>query len=297
MHGRRLVVAAVILGWNADRWDRWNYRAVVGQVLESGRFLDRWDIGPHRRVQPETEAWLLFQGSSDAGTGLIGHGVVVSETREAEPLQEAGSGGRYAVIAFDALLPLGEQIRPDVLIEAVPGVPWRDAFHRPVVSVPPSAEPELRQLWRDLGPGTTEPAELVPGTYPLNAVSSVIVNRYERDPDARRVCLAFHGTKCAACGFSFEASYGDVGEGFIHIHHTVPASLLGTGYELDPVADLVPLCANCHAMAHRGVSTALTVTELRNLISGAGHIRGEMVSEQALEAQENARRIIEGRHD
>ncbi|WP_258802304.1 HNH endonuclease [Pseudarthrobacter sp. NS4] len=290
-------MAAVILGWNADRWDRWNYRAVVEQVLESGRFPDRWDVGPNWSIQPETEAWLLFQGTSEAGTGLIGHGVVLSETLEAEHLPDAGSGGRYAAVVFDALLPLGEQIRSDVLIEAVPGIPWVDALHRPVVSVPPSAEPGLRQLWRDLGPAAIEPTELVPGTYPLNAISSIVVNRYERDPDARRVCLAFHGTQCAACGFSFEASYGDIGEGFIHIHHTVPASLLASGYELDPVADLVPLCANCHAMAHRGVSTARTVTELRNIISGAGHLRGEMVSEQALEAQENARRIIEGHHD
>lgn len=289
-------MAAVILGWNADRWNRWNYRAVVEQVLESGRFPDRWDVGPNRNIQPETEAWLMFQGSSDAGTGLIGHGVVVSQALDDEQLP-ADSGERFAAVVFDALLPLGEQIRPDVLIEAVPGIPWADAFHRPVVSVPPSAEPGLRQLWLDRGPEATEPHELVPGTYPLNAVSSIVVNRYERDPFARRVCLAFHGTKCAVCGFSFEASYGDVGEGFMHVHHTVPASLLGGGYELDPVADLVPLCANCHAMAHRGVSTARTVTELKAIISGAGHLRGEMVSEQALEAQENARRIIEGDHD
>ncbi|PTT70851.1 HNH endonuclease, partial [Arthrobacter sp. HMWF013] len=147
------------------------------------------------------------------------------------------------------------------------------------------------------GPGAADAACLVPGSYPREAVSRVEVNRYERDPAARRVCLAFHGTSCAACGFSFEAAYGAMGEGFVHVHHTVPASLLGRGYQLDPVADLVPLCANCHAMAHRGVSTPRTVSELRSIIGASGHVRGETLSEQALEAQADARRILEAHHE
>ena len=126
-------------------------------------------------------------------------------------------------------------------------------------------------------------------------MGTVDVNRYEHNQDARRVCLAFHGTACAACGFSFEAVYGDIGTGFIDVHHVVPPAMLGSGYQLDPVADLVPLCPNCHAMIHRGVGSPRTVSELRNIISAAGHIRGEVVSERALQAQEDSRRILEGR--
>jgi 5-methylcytosine-specific restriction protein A len=285
-------VAAVILGWNADRWNRWNYRSVVEQVLESGRYLDRWDVGRSRNIKPGTEVWLLLQGSSDAGSGVIGHGAVVSEHCESGLTTDPEATGRYAGIAFDALMPLGEQIRSGSLVESVPDIRWDAAFRRSVVSVPRSAEPDLRRLWRDLGPAVIDPTELIPGSYPLDAVSSIEVNRYERNPDARQMCLAFHGTACAACGFSFEATYGEIGDGFIHVHHTVPASLLGSGYQLDPVADLVPLCANCHAMVHRGARSPRTVSELRNIISGAGHLPGEMVSEQALEAQENARRIL-----
>jgi len=111
------------------------------------------------------------------------------------------------------------------------------------------------------------------------------------------VCLAFHGTACAACGFSFEASYGSVGEGFMEVHHTVPASLLDSGYTLDAVTDLVPLCSNCHAMAHRGVSAPRTVQELRGILASAGHLRGDVVSRQELEARETPRRILEARND
>lgn len=288
------MVAAVILGWDPDREKRWNYRAVVEQVAESGRFLDRWSVGRRRNIKAGSEAWLLLQGGGDSGRGLLGHGVVLSEAYESGNPAEPGAVGRYISVAFDALLPLGEQIRPDILVDAVPGIRWGGTVRRPVIPVPSLAEPDLRRLWRDRGPAAVDPAGLVPGTYPPEAVTRIEVNRYERNLEGRRICLAFHGTSCAACGFSFETSYGELGKGFMDVHHTVPPAMLGSGYQLDPVADLVPLCANCHAMAHRGVSTPRTVSELRNVIAASGHLAGEPVSEAALEAHEDARRILEG---
>ncbi|ACB84389.1 HNH endonuclease [Natranaerobius thermophilus] len=48
-----------------------------------------------------------------------------------------------------------------------------------------------------------------------------------------------------------EEKYGEIGEGFIHIHHIVPIKNKGGNYTLDPVRDLRPVCPNCHAMLHR----------------------------------------------
>jgi 5-methylcytosine-specific restriction protein A len=287
-------VAGVILGWTPGRRDRWDYRAAVEHMAESGRSLDRWTTDHRLEILPETDVWLLLQGSSDGGAGLIGHGIVMSESYEAIRPGETDAAGWHVSIAFDALLPLGEQIRPDALCAAVPDVSWGTAMSLPSMSVPLSAEPGLRQLWREQGPRAAGHAQLVPGTCPPEAVTRIEVNRYERDADARRVCLAFHGTSCAVCGFSFEASYGEAGTDAVEVHHTVPPAMLGGGYQLDPVADLVPLCPNCHAMAHLGVSSPRTVSELRNLISAAGHLKGEVVSHLSLEAQEDARRILEG---
>uniref|UniRef100_UPI0004A48CA4 HNH endonuclease n=1 Tax=Vibrio parahaemolyticus TaxID=670 RepID=UPI0004A48CA4 len=57
-----------------------------------------------------------------------------------------------------------------------------------------------------------------------------------------------------------------VGEGYIHIHHKVPVSQLGTSTLVDPEKDLVPLCANCHAMVHRKKDHTLSVEELTALL-------------------------------
>ena len=80
---------------------------------------------------------------------------------------------------------------------------------------------------------------------------SVVVNKYERSTVNRFLCIAKHGTSCSICGFDFKKKYGQMGDGFIHVHHIVPVSKLGPGYVIDPENDLTPVCPNCHAMLHR----------------------------------------------
>lgn len=92
----------------------------------------------------------------------------------------------------------------------------------------------------------------------------VVQTKYERNLEARRKCIDFYGAKCFACRFDFSEVYGPIGEGFIHVHHIVPISSLGKEYEVNPIKDLVPLCPNCHAMAHRR-NPPYTVEELQQM--------------------------------
>jgi hypothetical protein len=98
------------------------------------------------------------------------------------------------------------------------------------------------------------------------AVTQVLVNKYERDPLARHKCVQHYGPTCQACDFDFEAQYGELGAGFIHVHHRIPISSIKTEYKVDPIKDLVPVCPNCHAMLHRKASDVMTVEELRSII-------------------------------
>ena len=75
--------------------------------------------------------------------------------------------------------------------------------------------------------------------------------RYERNPLNRKLCLAAKGWNCAVCGMNFEQRYGPLGKDYIQVHHLVPVSRLGPAYQLDPIHDLIPVCANCHVMLHR----------------------------------------------
>ena len=79
---------------------------------------------------------------------------------------------------------------------------------------------------------------------------AVMTTRYERRPEARRACLAHHGHVCAACGFDFGAVYGAVATHYIQVHHLNPLASFGQTTSVDPIEDMRPLCANCHAVAH-----------------------------------------------
>ena len=87
--------------------------------------------------------------------------------------------------------------------------------------------------------------------YQEGAVRQVMVNAYERNPQAREQCITLHGLRCRVCSFDFEASYGAAGAGYIHVHHLRPLSDIGEQYEVNPQRDLCPVCANCHAVIHR----------------------------------------------
>ena len=81
----------------------------------------------------------------------------------------------------------------------------------------------------------------------------VHATRYERDPIARSECIRHYGPICGVCDFDFEKKYGDLGLGFIHVHHRIRVADRPKPYKVDPLKDLVPVCPNCHAMIHKRV--------------------------------------------
>jgi hypothetical protein len=113
-----------------------------------------------------------------------------------------------------------------------------------------------------------EPSEVSPDDrFPEGAVQLVRVNRYERDPRARKLCIARHGPTCVVCNFNFAAVYGPLTDGFIHVHHIKPLSEIGEEYLVDPIKDLCPVCPNCHAVLHLG-GRSRTIDEVRQLLRG-----------------------------
>ena len=102
--------------------------------------------------------------------------------------------------------------------------------------------------------------------YSEGGVHEVVLNRFERSRAARDACISAKGCRCIVCGIDFEQSYGEIGKGFIHVHHLVPVSSIGKAYRLNPQTDLVPVCPNCHNMLHRKVPP-YTISELQNMLN------------------------------
>lgn len=117
-------------------------------------------------------------------------------------------------------------------------------------------------------------------THPVSSgfsegsVRQITLTTYERNPRARRACLDHHGSSCSVCGIDFGERYGELGEGFIHVHHLRPLSEIAEDYEVNPITDLIPVCPNCHAMLHLK-TPPLSTDELRvSLTIGNKHFGG-----------------------
>lgn len=77
----------------------------------------------------------------------------------------------------------------------------------------------------------------------------------------KEVLKAKGALACEVCGFDFSRTYGELGNGFIECHHTMPLA----SYEAaapTKLEDLAVVCANCHRMLHRRIGV-LSVVGLR----------------------------------
>lgn len=118
-------------------------------------------------------------------------------------------------------------------------------------------------------PALAEQLELFSAAEPEAGIEGratlIELTRYERDPMLRALCIAQRGAACAVCGLTFAAAYGDVANGFIHIHHLEPLSAVRQAHEVDPTNDLIPVCPNCHAVIHLR-TPPFTPDELRAML-------------------------------
>ena len=70
---------------------------------------------------------------------------------------------------------------------------------------------------------------------------------------------------CQICEFNFEETYGEIGNGFIEAHHTVPVSELNDS-TTTKISDIALVCSNCHRMLHRK-RPWLSMNDLKELIN------------------------------
>jgi 5-methylcytosine-specific restriction protein A len=179
----------------------------------------------------------------------------------------SGRQARYAQLDWTTVLDYADRLPIEQLKADVPEVKW-EHIQGSGIAVPPASVPKLHDLWAHhtstvLFRSPDEPHGADSQAFPEGALSRTEVNRYERDPRARKACLNHWGCRCTVCEFSFEERYGPLGQDFIHVHHLLELSKVPPGYHVDPVNDLRPVCPNCHAMIHRGTGPALSVDELR----------------------------------
>ncbi len=164
--------------------------------------------------------------------GFAARGIIASEPRERKR-------GRYeGDIRGVTLLPSAVPLA--FIRENHPAWKW-PTYPRSYTTIDGDTEARLEQLLEGYQVSFMEP--LNEGTG-----KTVSVTVYERNPLARQQCITHYGSTCFACGFCFGEVYGEIADGYIHVHHLRAIAQRGGEYAIDPIRDLRPICANCHAV-------------------------------------------------
>lgn len=138
-------------------------------------------------------------------------------------------------------------------------------FPDSITSMP---HPQVREPKSACVDNPTPLAEEIPidATLFEGALRQINVNAHERNPIARRLCIDHYGLSCSVCEVDLSDVYGPVADGFIHVHHLTPLSDITAEYKIDPVADMRPVCPNCHAVIHLG-DVVRSIEEVRELLN------------------------------
>jgi predicted HNH restriction endonuclease len=105
---------------------------------------------------------------------------------------------------------------------------------------------------------------------------------YDRSKMLRNYALEYYTVNdridCVCCSFNFADFYGDkLGHNFIEIHHIRPVfqyegeDLIQTLKEA--LANVAPVCSNCHRMIHRSRKNLLSIEQLKLEVDANGVFR------------------------
>jgi 5-methylcytosine-specific restriction protein A len=249
-------MSTFLLTWNPAVWN--------GEITNPSD----WTCGNSQRIQAGDRLFLLRQGTEPRG--------IVASGRSLTDVFEDDEGIRRVRMELDTLLDAEcEDILPRDRLSALNGglpktMNWDVRISG--TRIPEAVAERLEAAWRGFLSGRLPPADEVRQASALRegAVRQITVNAYERNSEARRRCIEHHGHACAVCGMAFGAVYGPLAEGFIHVHHLAPLSDIGEEYAVDPIADLRPVCPNCHAVLHLG-GQCRSIPEVRRILEQQRH--------------------------
>lgn len=262
-----------LLTWNPDKWQRDDIDYEIDELERLGIFKGRWSCGNSKSIKIGDRLFLIKIGRQNP-KGICASGYAVSNVLEDEHWDGTkGKKANYVDIDFDIILnPDQEKILDlETLQQIEPNINQLWTPQQSGITIHPTVADAVEKIWFNFLNATktirsnffdTKVYEKDGQQFIEGNSYQTTVTKYERNPYARQECFQHYGTSCTVCGFSFENIYGDIGHGFIHIHHLTPISEIKSEYKLNPVNDLRPVCPNCHAMIHRR-KPALTIDELK----------------------------------
>lgn len=241
-----------LLTWNPKKTSEHEVQRITERIEQAkGLFKAKWSCGNTKKIRPGDRIFLIRLGSEPKG--IVGGGWATAEPKEGDSWTgEAGKKSQFVKVVWERI-----QTTPIITMAEFESHPFLDGKWDPQrsgITIKPAGNAHhLEVLWAErMGTGMAfNPDEVFFEEYREGAMRRTLINAYERNLRARKVCLDHHGYACAVCRVLLSAIYGPVADKFIHVHHVKPISEMAGGRAIKPVKDLRPVCPNCHAVLHR----------------------------------------------
>jgi 5-methylcytosine-specific restriction protein A len=262
-------MSVFLVTWNPDVWEIADeYWAEQVRQIDAGRtYEEPWSIGNRTSGIHPGDTFLLVRVGRDRG--IVASGLALSvaykdlhfDAKRAKKKDLAN----YVHVEWNVQVPIENRLGTELLLEDFPQVPWNNLMGSGVKVADEVAERLVERWYQHVGINVSMLPEET-ASYVEGALVTALVNRYERNPGARKQCLQIYGTACSVCGFEGEKIYGNAGARLIHVHHLVELSEVNGEYEVDPRRDLRPVCPNCHAMIHKR-RPAYSIEEVKEMLN------------------------------
>ncbi len=263
-----------LFAWNPNRWDWVDLKESVDHLDTFGYAEKRWSCGNSKSIKKGDRVFLIRLGEEPRG--IMGSGYAKSSYYVAPHWDNTeGKTTNYIDIEFDILInPENNILFGNKTLEAIDPNNVQQWFpQQSGISIKQEVVEALESNWFDFIKenmyirNSFVSYDVVTDTkesFKEGKSKDTIQTRYERNPEARKRCLSHYGYSCNVCDFNFGHHFGEIGKGFIHVHHINQISKIGREYEIDPKKDLIPVCPNCHSMIH-SKRPAFTIEEIKRI--------------------------------
>jgi 5-methylcytosine-specific restriction protein A len=247
----KTTMTAFLYTWNPKKWHWSDQQDAIYRVNNNKLYDMEWSCGNRKHIEIGDLFFLVRLGVESKG--IIGCGYITSEPYLLPHWDEVkASKGKQALRTDLLFKALSEQ--PIISLESLqnnyPAYDWTPRSGGVLISETIAFElfSSIQQNKKfDFLPATQDKIRL----YSEGKVKEVTLKTYDRSAAARQICIEHHGYNCAVCSFNFADVYGALGTNYIEVHHLKQLADIGEEYQIDPIKDLRPVCANCHRMLHK----------------------------------------------
>jgi 5-methylcytosine-specific restriction protein A len=253
-----------LLTWNPNRSPEPEMPRQANETAAGKTVIGRWSCGNTKQIEIGDRVFLIRLGVEPKG--IVGSGWVVKppyfDTHWDVQKQTEGKKGLFVMCEWERIL--NPTIDVPLSINKLPSWKIGEKSWTPQssgVQIPSNIVSELENLWaKHIGASSLGDVFVDDEISAFEGEERIALIRHRKREQKLRGAKLKH-TKAknngrlvcevSGCGFEFEKVYGELGKDFAHVHHLKPIGDRNSP-SLTSLDDLAIVCANCHAMIHKG---------------------------------------------